>query len=184
MFEVPIFRANLDELQLMVSELSAKGGKNILFYAIADERQVEGISGLEMIHAAAEIAEASHRSRVRYVWLPAVSFQGDLREILNRGPLTAGDISIRVEADGTVYPPRGPFIAAGNLTSDSLKEIWSRDVFRRYRERVESSTRCEICPELEVCGADCPGDPHGWSREDPGPGVQANVPALSPEGRA
>jgi radical SAM protein with 4Fe4S-binding SPASM domain len=120
-----------------------------------------------MIHAASLVAEIAHRSRVRYVWLPAVSRPGELRAVLEKGPRTAGDVSIRVEPDGAVYAPRGPLVAAGNLLTESWGDIWNRDVFQKYRERVESPTRCEICPELEICGADCPGDPKGWSHGGP-----------------
>lgn len=162
--EVPIFRRNGEELEHLMSEFSSRGGRNILFYAIADEHQPEGLNGIEIIRAASLVAEVAHRLRVRYVWLPAVSMSGDLKSILRRGPRTAGDVSIRVDQDGSVYAPRGPLEVAGNLSKESFYDIWSREIFERYRERVSSPTRCEICPELEVCGADCPGDPKGWAR--------------------
>jgi radical SAM protein with 4Fe4S-binding SPASM domain len=162
--EIPIFRANLDELEQITNEFSAKGGKNILYYAITNEHQPEGLTATEIIHAASVVVETAHRSRVRYVWLPAVSVPGGLHAVLRKGARTAGDVSIRVDPDGSVYPPRGPLVPAGNLTHESMTEIWNKDVFRRYRERVESPTHCGICPELEICAADCPADPEGWAR--------------------
>ena len=162
--EIPIFRANVDDLERIANEFSSKGGKNVLYYAIANEHQESGLQGIEIIQAAALVAESAIHSRVRYVWLPAVSEAGDLKDILRKGSRTAGDVSIRVDPDGSVYAPRGPLVAAGNLSTESLTDIWNRDVFRRYRERVESPTRCEICPELEICAADCPADPEGWAR--------------------
>ena len=165
--EIPIFRRNVAELEALVNEFSAKGGNNVLYYAISNEHQREGLSGIEIIQAASTIIATTHRSRVRYVWLPAVSAPGDLQAIVQQGPRSAGDVSIRVEPDGSVYPPRGPMTPAGNLTTESWKEIWDRDAFRRYRERVESPTHCDICPELEVCAAACPADPAGWAREEP-----------------
>ena len=164
--EIPIFRDNAEELESLVNEFQAKGVSNVLFYAISNEHQPQGLSAIEMIRAAANVIEITRRSRVRYVWLPAVSITGTLPTILENGPRTAGDESIHVEPDGSVYPPRGPFIAAGNLKSESWNEIWNREVFRRYRERIESPTHCDICPELEVCGPDCPGDPAGWVRQE------------------
>lgn len=161
--EIPIFRENVDELEQIVNEFSAKGVSNVLYYAIANEHQKEGLSGVEMIHAASLVAEIAHRSRVRYVWLPALSSRGELKTILQQGPRTAGDVSIRVDPDGSVFAPRGPMNIAGNLVQESWTEIWNRDVFQKYRERVISPTRCEICPELEICGADCPGESKGWA---------------------
>jgi len=70
-----------------------------------------------------------------------------------------------VEADGSVYPARGPMTAAGNLLRDSWESIWENPVFLRYRKRVESPTRCDVCPGLEICAADCPGNPEGWATE-------------------
>jgi radical SAM protein with 4Fe4S-binding SPASM domain len=162
--EIPIFRENVDELEQIVNEFSGKGVTNVLYYAIANEYQQEGLNGVEIIHAASLVAEIAHRSRVRYVWLPAVSASGELKTILEQGPRTAGDVSVRVDPDGSVYPPRGPMIAAGNVLQEPWSDIWNRDIFQKYRERVISPTRCEICPELEICGADCPGDPKGWAR--------------------
>jgi radical SAM protein with 4Fe4S-binding SPASM domain len=162
--EVPILRQNQEELEQIINEFGAKGIRNVLYYAIADEFQAEGLSGVEIIHAAAVVEEIAHRSNVRYVWLPAISVAGDLKSIVESGPRTAGDVSIRVEPGGSVFTPRGPLEVAGNLSKEPFSEIWTRDVFRRYRERVESPTRCEICPDLEVCGADCPGEPSGWAR--------------------
>ncbi|MCI0411254.1 radical SAM protein [bacterium] len=168
--EVPIFRQNLDELEQIVDEFSAKGVSNVLYYAIAAQHAGEtpalqdGLDGTEIIHVAARVADIAHGSRVRYVWLPAVSGAGELKALLEKGPRTAGDVSIRVDPDGSVYAPRGPLDAAGNLSKESWAEIWNRDVFKQYRERIVSPTRCGICPELEICGADCPGDPKGWAR--------------------
>jgi radical SAM protein with 4Fe4S-binding SPASM domain len=165
--EIPIFKENMHQLETLVNEFSAKGVKNVFYYAIANDHQPLGLSGTEIIQAAALVEQIAHRSDVRYIWLPAISTPGELKVRLYQGPRTAGDVSIRVNPDGTVYPPRGPFISAGNLNHESWQNIWKKEVFRRYRERVESPTRCEICPELEVCGADCPGDPNGWANGDP-----------------
>jgi radical SAM protein with 4Fe4S-binding SPASM domain len=81
------------------------------------------------------------------------------------GPRAGGDISIRVEPNGDVIPPRGPRQAAGNLLRDAWDTIWSREAFLRYRQRVESDTRCAHCPALAICAADCPADPRGWAKE-------------------
>jgi radical SAM protein with 4Fe4S-binding SPASM domain len=162
--EIAILRNNLTNLEQVTNEFSAKGGNNILYYAVANDHQSEGLTGFEIIQAASIVAESARRTRVRYVWLPAISEPGGLSAILRKGPRAAGDVSVRVNADGTVYAPRGPMVPAGNLSSESMTEIWNKDVFQRFRERVESPTHCEICPELEICAADCPANPKGWAR--------------------
>ena len=99
---------------------------------------------------------------MRLIWLPPVSRSTSLEEVIKGGPRTAGDVSIFVDAEGNVYPSRGPKVCAGNVLKDSWKTIWNSEVFRGYRERVESNTHCNICPGMEICAADCPGDSKGW----------------------
>jgi len=74
-----------------------------------------------------------------------------------------GLATIRVEPDGSVYPARGEMTAGGNLLIENWQTIWNREIFRRYRQRIETPTRCDVCPGLEICAADCPGDPRGWA---------------------
>jgi radical SAM protein with 4Fe4S-binding SPASM domain len=78
-----------------------------------------------------------------------------------------------VEPDGTVIPPRGPALSAGNLLNDAWDDIWNHEVFHIYREQVEAPTRCDICPGLTICAAACPREPEGWAR----------LPASEPETR-
>ena len=101
------------------------------------------------------------------MWNPPVQRAPNLpltNQILN-GPRCSGDVAVRVEADGTVIPPRGPYQSAGNVLQDSWDTIWNHEVFRIYRERVEAPTHCDICPGLVICAADCPREPAGWSQE-------------------
>lgn len=165
--EVPLFRENVNELESLLNEYSAKGAKNVLYYAVAGDSPVS-LSGTEIIQAASVVEQIAHRSDVRYVWLPAVSGFSDFKQVMETGPRTAGDVSIRVESEGTVYAPRGPLVAAGNLMNESLKQIWSKEIFKRYRERVQAPTHCDICPGLDVCGADCPAAPEGWAQQSGG----------------
>ncbi len=134
--EVPLFRENMDELERIVNEFSARGAKNILYYAIANEHQSEGLSPAEIIQAASLVVEISHRSVVRYVWLPAISAPGELKAILAKGPRTAGDVSIRVDSDGSVYAPRGPLSPVGNLST----EPFENDLEQRNLSTVQRSS--------------------------------------------
>jgi radical SAM protein with 4Fe4S-binding SPASM domain len=101
------------------------------------------------------------------MWNPPVQRVPDLplADQVMKGPRCSGDVAVRVEADGTVIPPRGPYENAGNILQDSWDTIWNHEVFRIYRERVEAPTHCDICPGLVICAADCPREPAGWAQE-------------------
>jgi radical SAM protein with 4Fe4S-binding SPASM domain len=158
--EVPLLKQNFEKLEPLLDLLASRGIRNVQYYAIASGES--GLSGTEIIHAAMNVEELANRGIVRYVWLPAVLRTGELRTILLEGPRAAGDVSVHVDPDGSVYPPRGPRISGGNLISESWQTIWNRDAFSKYRNRVESPTHCSICPGLEICAADCPAEPKGW----------------------
>ena len=166
MAEISLFKDNLSEIDAILEVLREQGVHNVLYYGIASDRQPAGLDRAELVRAAAGVDELSRVANVRYVWLPAVSRGGSLSDLIEEGPRSAGDVSIRVEADGFVFPPRGPKIPAGNLLKDPWSAIWNHDAFKNYRTRVESPTRCDICPGLEICAADCPGDPAGYASED------------------
>jgi radical SAM protein with 4Fe4S-binding SPASM domain len=159
--EIPLFKLNIHQLPALLEMLQARGVRNVLYYAVAAQHQERGLSSTEIIQAAVDVEDLAHRSQVRYVWLAPVSMSGTLAKLIQEGPRTAGDVSIRVEPDGSVIPARGPRMVAGNLLRQDWKDIWNHAVFRRYRERIESPTRCAICPGLAICAADCPGVSEG-----------------------
>ena len=163
--EIALIHENFEGIESLLHLLQENGVRNVLYYAIAGQQDSSSLSPLEVIHIAALVDQLAHQSDVRYVWQPPVSSARSTKELLMNGPRTAGDVSIRVEADGSVYPARGPMTAAGNLLRDSWESIWENPVFLRYRKRVESPTRCDVCPGLEICAADCPGNPEGWATE-------------------
>lgn len=156
--EIPLFKLNAHQLPALLELLKERGVHNVLYYAVSADHQERGLSTTEIIQAAVDVEDLSHRSQVRYVWLAPVSSSGPLATLIQEGPRTAGDVSIRVEPDGSVIPARGPRTVAGNLLRQDWKDIWNHAVFRRYRERIESPTRCAICPGLAICAADCPGN--------------------------
>lgn len=163
--EIPLFKLNAHQLPALLELLQTRGVRNVFCYAISAELQERGLSGTEMIQAAVDVEELANRSQMRYVWLAPVSVAGPLAKLIEQGPRTAGDISVRIEPDGSVIPARGPRLVAGNLLRQDWKDIWNHSVFRRYRERVESPTRCAVCPGLAICAADCPGSLEGASSQ-------------------
>ncbi len=174
--QVPLLRDNIDGLDTLIAELGERGVSNISFFALAcpddDQvaRQAGALPGSTLPQVATTINEATENARVRYLWEPPVRFDAtrSLSEHIAAGPRAAGDVAIRVDPDGTVYPARGPRTAAGNLLQDTWEQIWHSPCFTRYRERVAAPTRCADCPDLPICAADCPRDPRGWSDDTTG----------------
>lgn len=159
--EISVSNENKKELPELLINLESNGVHNIHCFVVAEPLR-EGLTRAEIIQTAVDILAAASKLQMRIFWLPPVSRETKLEEVIKAGPRTAGDVSVFVDADGNVYPSRGPKVCAGNILKDSWKAIWNSEVFRRYRERVESNTHCSICPGLEICAADCPGDPKGW----------------------
>ena len=118
----------------------------------------------ELPPAAAIVEESAEQVGMRLMWQPTVRFDPaiPLGEQLCRGPRAGGDWSIRVEPDGTVFLPRGPAASPGNLLEDDWDLIADSEPYKKYRERLASDTRCDECPGLSICAADCPREPAGW----------------------
>ncbi len=174
--QVPLLRDNVDGLETLIADLGERGVTNISFFALAcpddDQaaRQVGALSGSTLPQVATTINEAAEAAQVRYLWEPPVRFDvtKSLSDHIVAGPRAAGDVSIRVDSDGTVYPARGPRRAAGNILHDDWEQIWRSPCFARYGERLAAPTRCADCPDLPICAADCPRDPRGWSDDTTG----------------
>ncbi|MCE9544153.1 MAG: SPASM domain-containing protein [Planctomycetia bacterium] len=178
--EVPLIPQTADALPERLKWLNSKRVSNVEVFALAavDQPASSDTSHIapptspilffarQLRQVAAEIEQLASRGPATIVWLPPVEVQpgASIDDAVRRGPRCGGDLSIRVEADGTVIPPRGPHEAAGNLLSQSWDEIWRQPALVRYRRRVESATRCDACPGLNICAADCPADPQGWAR--------------------
>jgi radical SAM protein with 4Fe4S-binding SPASM domain len=166
----PLVESTLPGLTDTLGALHELGVTNVNVFAVAEVEETNdaAVGADAMPQAAALVEEAAHRSNVRYVWQPPVrrNFALTLAAQVRRGPRCSSDVSIHVAADGGVIPPRGPRRSAGNLLNDSWDSIWQHAEFRRYRERVLAPTRCDTCPGLAICAADCPREPAGWSSEE------------------
>lgn len=137
--------------------VAAEEAENAQFYSPPALRQ-----------AAGWIEDLADQRRQQVIWSPPVCRQGDesLAMVVRRGPRAGGDVTIRVTASGEVIPPRGPYRSAGNLLTQTWPSIWADAAFDRYRERVELPTRCDQCPGLAICAADCPSEERSWATGD------------------
>ncbi|MBN2391856.1 MAG: hypothetical protein JXR84_14105 [Anaerolineae bacterium] len=169
--EVPLVQSTLFALNTTVFTLIAQGADNIAFvaYVTTDEALAEqdGIFTADaMPQVATMVEEVANEAQARFIWDPPVERDPahSLAEQVQCGPRCSGDVAVRVEPDGNVIPPRGPYQSAGNLLAMPWNAIWEHEVFRRYRERVEAPTHCDHCPGLAICAADCPREPAGWAQ--------------------
>lgn len=165
--EVPLVESTLATLDESLAALAEKDVANVAFYAIAAAgAERDGALAARALPQVAALVE--QRAQRRYLWLPPVQRNPGvpLAEQVRRGArCPGGDLSMRVEPDGAVIPPRGPYRPAGNLLADAWDAIWQNPAFRDYRQRVEAPTRCDVCPGLAICAADCPREPRGWSQD-------------------
>jgi radical SAM protein with 4Fe4S-binding SPASM domain len=166
------------QLPAGLDELLNKGIHYVELFAIVDDRPPalgigsadqpatpDGFTASELRQLAAWIEDLADQRRIQLVWLPPVLRRGSElpAELVRRGPRAGGDITIRVEHDGSVIPPRGRYRVAGNLLVDRWEAIWRDEAFQQSRERTEANPRCSECPGLTICAAECPADPHSWA---------------------
>lgn len=171
--EIPLIESTLADLEDTIRSLLDRGADNFSFvaYVTADPALVGQQDGAldadAMPQIAAIVEDIAHEVQARFVWEPPVERDPTQRlaDQVLKGPRCAGDVAVRIETDGSVIAPRGPYRSAGNLLQDKWETIWNDDDFRRYRERVESPTRCGICPGLVICAADCPRNRKGWAQK-------------------
>ncbi len=170
--EIPLVSSTTVTLGDSLYALARIGINNVNFFAIAlpDDDPDQSMSGALYASALPQVAdmveEWASESDVRYVWQPPLLRNLDLTlsEQVRYGARCSDDLSVRIDHSGEVIPARGPYISAGNILRDEWKDIWNHEAFRRYRERVEMPTRCEECPGLAICAADCPRELSGWSQ--------------------
>ncbi len=166
---MPLVASTLDGLNETLAALLDLMVPNVSLFVIAtedDEGDHGAVSAEAMRQVAAQVEEDADEAQVRYLWEPPVMRNPEqlLSAQVREGPRCSGDAAIRIEPDGSVIPPRGPRRIAGNILRDTWETIWGHEAFRRYRERVEVPTRCDVCPGLAICAADCPREPAGWSQ--------------------
>lgn len=165
--EIALVSGSLSNLPDTLNSLQAADIHTFSFFAIVspDEANEDALPAQAMPQTADWVEEIADEANVRFIWQPPVMRNPDLTlaEQMQQGPRSSGDISVRIEPNGDVIPPRGPYQAAGNILSDAWEQIWNNSAFTRYRERVAEPTRCVDCPGLALCAADCPREQSGWA---------------------
>ncbi|HLA84391.1 MAG TPA: hypothetical protein VJL29_06330 [Thermoguttaceae bacterium] len=164
--QVALVGANASAMEETLRALTARNVTNAAWFAVVSPTRLEGpLSADALVQSAARIEESAEELGLRLLWYPPVRFDASLSlaEQVRRGPRASGDTAVRVEPDGTVIPPRGPWLAAGNFMTEDWETIRRRPSYRAYRHRIETDTHCDACPGLAVCAADCPRDPAGWA---------------------
>ncbi len=170
--EFPLVASTIDSLGDSLLALLNMGITNVNFFAIAlpDDQVTDDAAGALAASALPQIAdiveEWASEADVRYVWQPPVlrNLALPIGEQVRLGARCSDDLSVRINPGGELIPARGPEIPAGNILHDEWQTIWNHESFRRYRERVEMPTRCEVCPGMAICAADCPREVSGWSQ--------------------
>ncbi|MFZ0543876.1 MAG: SPASM domain-containing protein [Candidatus Promineifilaceae bacterium] len=170
--EIPLIQQTVDRLEETLASLQILDVHNYSFFAIStaegniDPSSKSGpLLAAALPQTAAHVEELAGQMDVRFIWQPPVERDPTLSmaEQVQQGPRCSGDVSVRIEPDGEVIPPRGPYQSAGNIINHEWIRIWNNHAFRNYRERVQSPTRCDECPGLAICAADCPRKPEGWA---------------------
>jgi len=167
--QVALVRPTLPTIHETLEALAGRGVRDVGLFAIATTDEAEAEAGAlraeELTPVARLVEETAERLGVRLLWYPTLRFARGrpLGQQACGGPRCSGDTAIRVEPDGSVIPPRGPYVSAGNLLIDDWETIERSEVFQNYRRRIESDTHCDQCPGLAICAADCPRNPAGWA---------------------
>jgi radical SAM protein with 4Fe4S-binding SPASM domain len=172
--EIPLIdrTSTLLALEDTLIEIQKAGIHNVNFWAIAapdemaDEERAGALTASAMPQTADIVEEKANQSDVRFIWQPPVLRDPSvsISQQVRLGARCSSDLSIRVEPNGDVIPPRGLYVSAGNILQDDWETIWGHEAFVNYRTRVERPTRCNECPGLAICAVDCPRKMKGWSQ--------------------
>lgn len=136
----------------------------------ADEesKQWMGFPGCHLRQLACWTEDLADNGNIQITWLPPQATgnsgtQASVVDILRHGPRTGGDVCVRIDADGSVYPPRGPRSSIGKIQVSPWSELWNHPSFAAYRDLVGRHDHCQQCTLLSVCATHCPADPDSWA---------------------
>jgi radical SAM protein with 4Fe4S-binding SPASM domain len=168
--EIPLLAHTQPDWLETLARLQEWGAAHVYCYAVAapDEwEDTEALPATALRQIAAHVEETADSQQTPIFWEPPVTrdWQQTLAQQVQQGPRCTGDVAMRVEPDGRVIPPRGPYRSAGNILKDEWEQIWQDEAFTSYRQKVEAPTHCQHCPGLAICAAACPADPASWTSD-------------------
>ncbi|MFC1571965.1 SPASM domain-containing protein [Candidatus Eisenbacteria bacterium] len=171
--QIPLTVSTCRELEETLSDLEEMQVQHLSVFALATTGDASEAGDTEAIHSQAlpglcqQLEALASETNTSLMWAPPVTADGtqSAAEQICAGPRCTGDVTVRVEPDGSVIPARGPWMAAGNLLHDDWETIWSHSAFRVFRERIAEPRACAMCPGLAICESGCPADPDGWTSD-------------------
>jgi MoaA/NifB/PqqE/SkfB family radical SAM enzyme len=121
--EVALTKTTLGVLDETLEALAAAGVRNACFFALLATAETplqelqEALSEEQLLEASEIVEEAAAESDVRYLWYPPLPVNpvSSLGKQVRRGPRCSGEFAVRVEHDGSVIPPWGPWKPVENL---------------------------------------------------------------------
>jgi len=69
---------------------------------------------------------------------------------------SAARINMCIGPQGEVYPCQSYFEKVGNILRDEWTKIWNHPTCNGIRQREYAPEKCKNCPQLPICGAECP----------------------------
>lgn len=141
MAQLPLVESTLPHLEDTLTFLQQQGIETVSFFALvaASNEPQAALDGAllpqTVPHLEEWVEEMAEQLGLRGLWQPPVVREGQrpLRHQLSQGPRCAGGVAARVEANGDVVPPDGPYRVVGNIFRDAWPIIWQDEAFARYR---------------------------------------------------
>ncbi len=158
---IPLLRITMESIDGLLTELTANGVTNAGIFSLVSLNVAAGQGDVfhpdEILQIFEMIEDAAARNKMNLVWHPPTLYKPEESTAIQamRGPRTSGDFSVRIEPAGDVFVSRGPRVSAGNILEESWEKIAAGQVYASFRERMELRKRCDACPSLALCVADC-----------------------------
>jgi MoaA/NifB/PqqE/SkfB family radical SAM enzyme len=148
--------------------LAARGILHARLFAIAcpdEEPSSWALGTADLVQATGWAQTSAEPNGVWLDWCLPVRFNPaqSLAEQARHGPRSGGERVLRVEPDGRVIAPRGPFSSAGNLLIDTWESLCAQEAFRVQWKPSGGGKRCAACPGLAQCAQGCLREAAGWA---------------------
>lgn len=130
--QVVLFPETLTQLGDILQFFQAEEIANVVFFPLVQPDTGPIVQGVLQEGMLAQMKTAVEEESLEHgmgcTWQPvrAFSFESSIASQVRLGPRCQSEFSLRVVSDGTVIPPRGPFISVGNILKEPWKDIWLR----------------------------------------------------------